>query len=158
MSSTSFNVIDPPFLFYRLTPSDCLSWQKQQMSCSHSHVDHLLFVSFPRSQCRLIWIYTCIFMSLLVSVPCTTSTLPYLTNAIVHYRLWPNQSTALPCLNYYIIPSTVFNESYHTIYCLSTATVLWKFVFLPESQNWWHFRFLDCCCVYCWYQHCNEAS
>ena len=83
-------------------------------------------------------------------------------NAIIHYTvfdqshrpnycLWPNQSSTLPSLTYYIMASTVFNESYHPVYCVSPATVLWKFEFLPTSQNWWQFWSLDDCFVYCWY-------
>jgi hypothetical protein len=112
MSSVSFNAIDPVFLFYRLPQSDCLSWWKQQISCSDSHKSRLLLVWFPCSQCRLIWIWACISMSSLESVSCTTVlsfTLPCLTNLIVHstvfdqtnhpfYRFWSTIQCLLPCL------------------------------------------------------------
>jgi len=137
------------FLFYRLQQSNCLSRWKQQISYNHSHMDRLLLFSFLRSHCRLGWIWTCIFMSLLEPVSCTTtlsSTLPCLTSPFVHstvfdqtnhpfYLVWPIISYLLPCL-------TNLNTQ---------SAVLLKSEFLPASQNWWHFWSLDCCFVYRWY-------
>lgn len=125
MSSTSFNIIDPLFLLYRLQQSNCLSRWKQHISYSHSHVDRLLLFSFPRSQCRLGWIWTCIFMCLLESVSCTTllsSTLPCLSNPFAHstvfdrtnhpfYLVWPIISCLLPCLTNLNTKSAVLLKS-----------------------------------------------